>query len=391
MSEIEELESISSAMSGITESEISKTSATFQDLVVTGDVTFSVDQLDFQSLTASSITVDGKSVSLEGHGHSASDISDFASAVASAGASVFASASHTHDGLQGLTSNSISKNSASFNSISASTATFDNLVVTGDVTMSLSQVQFGSIVASDISVNGSQVSLEGHVHGMSEIDGLESSISQLNVSVSAFASAMSGLDATSISKSSATFGDLVVTGSVTFSADQLDFDTLTASTILLNGSSVSVEGHLHSIPDVSGLAPILSGITESSIWKNQVSASAATFDQVTADVGTFRLLSVSGSANFSVNNVSANSVSVNGSAVSLEGHTHSFTDVTGLSSSIDSMSSQLSSVSTALSSLANGLSGQTFDFSEVRGIYLALSSIITIMGGSVSNFPSFNQ
>ena len=155
MSEIEGLESISFALSGITESEISKTSATFQDLVVTGDVTFSVDQLDFQSLTASSILVNGSSVALEGHGHSASDISDFSDAVVSAGTSVFASASHSHDGLQGLTSNSISKDSASFNSISASTATFDNLVVTGDVSLSLSQVQFGSIMASEISVNGS--------------------------------------------------------------------------------------------------------------------------------------------------------------------------------------------------------------------------------------------
>ena len=249
MSEIDGLESISSALSGITESEISKTSATFQDLVVTGDVTFSVDQLDFQSLTASSITVDGKSVSLDGHGHSASDISDFTSSVVSIGASVFASAAHTHDGLQGLTSNSISKDSASFNSISASTATFENLVVTGDVSLSLSQVEFGIIMASDISVNGSQVALEGH---------------------------------------------------------------------------------LHSIPDISGLEPILSGITESSIWKNQVSASAATFDQVTADVGNFRLISVSGSANFAVNNVSASAVSVNGTPVSLEGHAHSASDLNGV-------------------------------------------------------------
>lgn len=213
MSDIEGLSELGSsisamaiAMSGISESNISKTSATFQDLTVTGDVTFSVDQLDFQSLTASSILVNGSSVALEGHGHSASDISDFSDAVVSAGTSVFASASHSHDGLQGLTTSSISKDLASFNSISASTATFDNLVVTGDVSLSLSQVQFGSIVASDISVNGSQVSLEGH---------------------------------------------------------------------------------LHSIPDISGLSSILSGITESSILKNQVSANAGTFDNITADIGNF--------------------------------------------------------------------------------------------------------
>ena len=179
MSDIEGLSELGSsisamaiAMSGISESNISKTSATFQDLVVTGDVTFSVDQLDFQSLTASSITVDGKSVSLEGHGHSASDISNFSDSVVSAGTSVFASASHTHDGLQGLTSNSISKDSAWFDSISASTATFDNLVVTGDVSLSLSQVQFGSIMASEITVNGSSVSLEGHLHSIPDISGL---------------------------------------------------------------------------------------------------------------------------------------------------------------------------------------------------------------------------
>lgn len=263
MSEIEGLESLATTLSGITKSTIAKASATFQDLVVTGDVTFSVDQLDFQSITASSILVNGSSVALEGHVHSASDISDFASAVVSAGTSAFASASHSHDGLQGLTSSSITKDFASFNSISASTATFDNLVVIGDVSLSLSQVQFGSIMASDISVNGSQVSLEGHVHAMSEIDGLESSISQLNASVSAFASAMSGLDATSISKTTATFGDLVVTGSVTFSVDQLDFDTLTASTILLNGSSVAVEGHTHSTSDITGLPNL-------SIWETRL-------------------------------------------------------------------------------------------------------------------------
>ncbi len=71
--------------------------------------------------------------------------------------------------------------------------------------------------------------------------------------------------------------------------------------------------HSHVIADVSGLEPILSGITSSTIYKD-----AATFDQVTADIGTFRLLSVSGSANFAVNNVSANAVTVNGSNVSIE-------------------------------------------------------------------------
>ena len=459
-------------LSGITESSITKSSATFGDLVVTGSVTFSVDQLDFQSLTASSILVNGSSVALEGHGHSASDISDFSDAVVSAGASVFASTSHSHDGLQGLTSSSISKDSASFNSISASTATFDNLVVTGDVSLSLSQVQFGSIMASEISVNGSQVSLDGHVHGMSEIDGLESSISQLNASVSSFASAMSGLDATSISKSFATFDNLVVTGSVTFSADQLDFDTLTASTILLNGSSVAVEGHLHSmseiqglessfsqvnaslstfsndlqgieptsiskstatfgdltvtgsltlsldelqfgsimaseitvngssvsleghlhsIPDISGLSSILSGITESSVSKNQVTASTGTFDNITADVGNFRLISVSGSANFAVNNVSASSVSVNGTPVSLEGHVHTMSQITGLESYVQAFATYESRIA-YLEGIVSALSTTYVTRSEFVELSASIESILDdIISGQAAAESQINQ
>ena len=84
------------------------------------------DLISVSEIEVSDITVNGSSVALEGHGHYASDISDFASEVASAGASVFASASHTHDGLQGLTSSAIEKDSAEFNQVSASTATFEN-------------------------------------------------------------------------------------------------------------------------------------------------------------------------------------------------------------------------------------------------------------------------
>ncbi len=39
----------------------------------------------------------------------------------------------------------------------------------------------------------------------------------------------------------------------------------------------------------------------------------------------------------------------------------------------------------------NSLSGQTYDFSDMRGVYLSLSNIIIQMGGTVTNFPSFQQ
>ena len=61
----------------------------------------------------------------------------------------------------------------SFDTVSAQTATFGDLTVTGNVSMSLSQVEFGSIVASEITVDGSSVSLEGHTHSTSDITGLD--------------------------------------------------------------------------------------------------------------------------------------------------------------------------------------------------------------------------
>lgn len=61
----------------------------------------------------------------------------------------------------------------SFDTVSAQTATFGDLTVTGNVSMSLSQVEFGSIVASEISVNGSSVALEGHTHSIDDIEDYE--------------------------------------------------------------------------------------------------------------------------------------------------------------------------------------------------------------------------
>ena len=149
-----------------------------------------------------------------------------------------------------------------------------------------------------------------------------------------------------VSASTATFENLVVTGDVSMSLSQVEFGSICATDIVVDGSSVAVVGHLHSIPDISGLSSILSGITEASMSKNQVSANAGTFDNITADVGNFRLISVSGSEN---------AITVNGTNVSLEGHTHSMADVTGLASAIQAIELSISGIP-----LANTLlSGQT--------------------------------
>lgn len=497
------------------------------------------DQLNFSAISASSITVDGSAVSLVGHSHSMSDIDGLDAAI-SAATSGFASESHTHvigdiqsltAKVSGLTSNKVSKTNAEFTnlsannadltSISASTATFGDLIVTGDVTMSLSMVTFGSIMASDIQVDGTSVALVGHTHPASEVTGLQSMLDGLsstyapashshaisditnlssiltgitsssvekdtvtadvgyfgeinvsgsanltvnNISASAIsvngigvaleghghsAVDISGLEtvlstyassghthvelqgitsnaiskdtgtftnlvvadasftatsvetdalvASSISASTATFGDINVTGTATLSTTNVTASTLTAgagafTALTVGGNAVASAGHTHSqyaasnhthstyasighthstyastghthaISDVTNLSSILTGITSSSLEK----------DTVTADIGNFRLLSVSGSANFSVNNVSANSVTVNGSQVALVGHTHSVADVSDLSTALSAYASASHSHAisdiTNLQTTLNGLASSGHTHAELAGI-----------------------
>jgi len=273
------------------------------------------DQLNFSAIQASSITVNGSAVSLEGHSHSMSDIDGLDSAITAAtssfaltghthvvseitdfDATAFASSNHTHPELSGLTSSTITKD----------TGTFTNLVVAS-----------ASFTATNV-------------------------------------------EAEEISASTATFGDINVTGTASLSATHVSASTLTADTgtftnLTVGGSTVALVGHthpasevtglqsvldglsstyasishVHAISDITNLSTILTGITESDIEK----------DTVTADIGYFRLLSVSGSANFAVNTVSANAVTVNGTDVALSGHTHSVSEVTGLSAIVSGITS----------------------------------------------------
>lgn len=384
------------------------------------------DELSFSEIQVSSIMVDGKVVSLEGHGHSMSDIDGLDAAISTA-TSGFALENHTHPELSGLTSSSITKD----------TGTFTNLVVTGEVTMSLSSVDFQNINASSLTVNGNAVSLEGHSHSTSEITGLESMIT---AATSSFASAdhthnisditsltakVTGLTSskveknigifTSLSADNATFGDINVTGTASLSTTNVTASTLTAAAgsftnLTVGGSSVALVGHTHpasevtglqsvldglsstyalashshAISDITNLAPILYGITSSSVEK----------DTVTADIGYFRLLSVSGSANFAVNNVSANAVTVNGTNVALVGHSHSVADVDGLSTALngfassehthDELSGLTSSTIDRLSGSFNALTASTATFGSINVANSATFDITNLVADAIT-------
>ena len=104
---------------------------------------------------------------------------------------------------------------------------------------SFDQLTFSSIEASAITVNGSAVSLEGHTHSASDIDGLGAFVSAATqnfsqnghkhviADVTNLSGIVAGITNTTVSKSSGSFNALTV-----------------------GGSNVSVEGHTHSIDDI---------------------------------------------------------------------------------------------------------------------------------------------
>lgn len=278
------------------------------------------DQLNFSAISATSITVDGSAVSLEGHSHSASEISGL-DAVISAATSSFALTGHTHaisditslaTKVSGLTSSKVEKTNGVFTNLSTT-----NLVV------SSAEIEAISIEASSMTVNGTGTF-------------------------------------NAVSASTATFGDINVTGTASLSTTNVTASTLTAgagsfTTLTVGGSSVALVGHTHPASEVTGLQSVLDGlsstyasishghaisdITSLSTVLTGISESSIEKDTVTADIGYFRLLSVSGSANFAVNTVSANAVTVNGTEVALSGHTHSVADIDGLSTALGGFAS----------------------------------------------------
>lgn len=105
----------------------------------------------------------------------------------SAGTSVFASSSHTHDlsEISGAVP-IVFMSSSAFDSLSpknASTIYFvdNNRIYKGSelyAATTFDQLTFNEIEASSITVNGSSVALDGHTHGVSDITGLSSYATQ---------------------------------------------------------------------------------------------------------------------------------------------------------------------------------------------------------------------
>ena len=98
---------------------------------------------------------------------------------------------------------------------------------------------FNSIEASDITVNGSSVSLEGHTHSASDIDGLGAFVSAATQNFSQNGHKHAIADVTNLS------GIVAGITNTTVSKSSGSFNTLT-----VGGSNVSLEGHTHSIDDI---------------------------------------------------------------------------------------------------------------------------------------------
>lgn len=90
------------------------------------------------------------------------------------------------------------------------------------------QLVADSIEASEITVDGDNVSLEGHTHSFGDVTGLSE--------------ALSGITSTSISKS------IVVANTVSASSGAF------SNGLTVSGSNVSLEGHTHSAADISDIS-----------------------------------------------------------------------------------------------------------------------------------------
>lgn len=43
------------------------------------------------------------------------------------------------------------------------------------------------------------------------------------------------------------------------------------------------------------------------------------------------------------------------------------------------------------SGYSNALEGKVFDFSDIKGLYVAVSNVVDALGGTVKNFPTFQE
>ncbi len=233
-----------------------------------------------------------------------------------------------------------------------------------------------------MTVGGSNVSVEGHTHSFADVGGLSSHVSQVTASISAFGEQLQGITSLGISKSTATFGDLTITGELTCSLDQVQFGSIVASDISVNGSSVALVGHTHTVSDIVDLDttsfassththPELVGITSSTIEKQvavfqSLSVSAATFDATTIVVDT-TVQAHSGSF--------ASTLTVGGSNVALEGHLHSISDVSGLESVVSATSTYESRIA-YLEGIVSALSTTYVTRSEFEDLSASIESIL---------------
>ena len=115
------------------------------------------------------------------------------------------------------------------------------------------QLNFNEIDASSLTVSGSAVALEGHTHSVADVSGLSEALS-----------------------------------SIAAAEHTHEISEVNGLSNALSGKAETI--HSHAISDVNGLSASLSSI-ESRL--TGITTSTITKDSVTADVGTFRLLSVS--------------------------------------------------------------------------------------------------
>lgn len=211
------------------------------------------DQLKFDDLSATSIKVDGVDVSLEGHTHTKADIDDFPENVSDFTNDV---GYLTEDDIQDINFENLNATSLKVDnknvSLEGHTHTKSEITdfptgvssFTNDVgyltETDLQDIEFGELEAESLKVAGKDVSVEGHTHTKDDIEDFPTNVSSFTNDAGYIT--IDDVDLSECSKVGHTHSVDEIEG---WDDTDLKFTNLNAESLKVDGKDVSIEGHTH--------------------------------------------------------------------------------------------------------------------------------------------------
>lgn len=271
------------------------------------------------------LSLNGTGVSISGHTHTVSDITNFGSGVSgliqnlnvnisgSGNIQVINNSGSYVIGVTGLQLTGSYVSLTGSENVSGTKTFLNNVVVTG---------QFSSVSGyfrNYLGLNGTGVSITGHTHEIYEINNLQLALN--NKQPTGVYVSLTGIE--SISGTKTFLNNVVVTGQ--FSSVSGYFKDY----LSLNGTGVSITGHTHQIYQISNLQSTLDNKQPTGVY-----VSLTGVESVSGTKTFLNNIIVTGQFS-SVSGYFRNYLSLNGTGVSITGHTHEIYQVSNLQSTLN--------------------------------------------------------